>query len=87
LEREVRLWLKLKHPNVLPLLGFFLEGSNAIPNLVSEWMKNGTVTTYMQTRNPSATEMCTMVYGIASGLDYLHRNETVHSDLKGTITC
>lgn len=58
---RVRLWSKLDHPNVLPLLGFFLEGPMMIPNLVSEWMRNGTVREYMRNRPFVAREMCTLV--------------------------
>ncbi|KLO10996.1 kinase-like protein, partial [Schizopora paradoxa] len=81
LEREVRLWLRLDHPNVLPLLGFFLEGTNAIPNLVSQWMINGTVTRYLLNRPFVVLEICKIV---PSGLIYLHdKQKIVHSDLKG----
>ena len=61
LGREVRLWSKLDHPNVLPLLGYFFEGSKPIPNLVSEWMKNGTLIEYMRDRLLDALEMCRIV--------------------------
>ncbi len=61
LGREVRLWSKLNHPNVLPLLGYFLEGPMAIPNFVSQWMKNGTLVDYMKHRPLDAHEMCRMV--------------------------
>ncbi len=59
--REVRLWSKLNHPNVLPLLGYFLSGPKAIPNFVSEWMEKGTLTDYMKNRPFDVREMCEMV--------------------------
>ena len=40
----------LDHKNVLPLLGFCLEG-NGFPSLVSQWMVNGTALSYV-TQNP-----------------------------------
>ncbi|KLO05367.1 kinase-like protein [Schizopora paradoxa] len=84
LHREVRLWSKLNHPNVLPLRGYFLEGKKAIPNLVSEWMERGTIIDYMKDRPFDSHEICTMVYGIASGLHYIHTEHSmVHADLKG----
>ncbi len=61
LGREVRLWSRLSHPNVLPLLGYFLEGPKAIPNLASQWMRNGTLIDYMKDRPFDAHEMCKMV--------------------------
>ncbi|KLO11006.1 kinase-like protein, partial [Schizopora paradoxa] len=81
--REVRLWSKLEHPNILPLLGFFLDGPSS-PNLVSRWMKNGTLTKYLQDRPLDAMEICNMISGVASGLIYLHAEGIIHSDLKGS---
>ncbi len=46
--KEVKIWAKLMHPNVLPLLGIFVDHVNATPNLVSEWMVNGTASRYMR---------------------------------------
>ncbi len=38
----------LDHNYVLPFLGFFIEGEEMLPTLVSEWMERGTVDGYMQ---------------------------------------
>ncbi|KAL5504701.1 hypothetical protein ACEPAH_7364 [Sanghuangporus vaninii] len=46
-EKEIYVWLKLRHENILSLLGVF-----------------------------------NLVFGIANGLAYLHRNGVVHSDIK-----
>lgn len=46
---------------MLPLLGHYLEGPKAIPNLISEWMKNGTVMDYMKVRTFNADEIRGMV--------------------------
>jgi serine/threonine protein kinase len=42
----MRVWAKLKHPNVLPLLGFIMSGP--YPSLISEWMENGSLSTFMK---------------------------------------
>ena len=47
LAKEIRVWSKLDHPNVLTFLGYALEGED-YPLLISEWMDNGTVKTYMK---------------------------------------
>ena len=40
---ELKIWAKLSHPNVLPLLGFVLNfNGNACPSFVSPWMELGT---------------------------------------------
>lgn len=48
LTKEIRIWSQLSHPNVLPFLGYFVEGEGAMPSLVSEWMENGTLTVYLE---------------------------------------
>lgn len=41
LAREIRIWSELKHPNVMPLLGYMIEG--AYPSFVSAWMDRGSL--------------------------------------------
>ncbi|KAL5496050.1 hypothetical protein ACEPAH_3143 [Sanghuangporus vaninii] len=79
-EREIYVWSRLKHPNILPLLGFAVDDSSGYPLLISEWMENGSAWEYV-TRNPSCNVM-DLVIGIASGLAYLHSLGIVHSDIK-----
>jgi hypothetical protein len=43
---EIRAWVRLRHENVVSLLGTMLLDS--VPSLVSEWMENGTVVTYLK---------------------------------------
>ena len=47
---EAVLWKQLKHPNVLPFLGVFLDTSER-PCLVSPWMENGNLTRYVGSTN------------------------------------
>ena len=53
LEKELYVWSKLKHDNVLSLLGYCIDGDTGIPMLVSEWMENGTAWKYVES-NPNA---------------------------------
>ncbi|TDL17329.1 kinase-like protein [Rickenella mellea] len=76
---ELRLWARLSHPNVLPLLGYCLN-FGPYPALISEWMENGTVLEYLE-KNKLADRF-QMIQGVASGLHYLHEHDVVHSDLK-----
>ncbi|KLO11013.1 kinase-like protein, partial [Schizopora paradoxa] len=72
------LWSGSAHSNLLPFFGFFFKGENAVPELVSEWMKNGTVTAYMRNRPFDVVEL---LRGIASGLNYLHfEKQSIHAD-------
>ncbi|EJD07112.1 kinase-like protein [Fomitiporia mediterranea MF3/22] len=76
--KELYVWSKLKHPNILPLRGFALEG--AYPLVISEWMENGTLREYLQVHPNCNAEP--MIVGIAKGLDYLHGLGIIHGDLK-----
>lgn len=49
LASEIRIWANLDHDFVLPLLGYFVEGENMMPALISEWMERGTLHDVMRT--------------------------------------
>ncbi|THH03007.1 hypothetical protein EW145_g6609 [Phellinidium pouzarii] len=78
--RELRIWSKLQHINILPLKGFIREDKNVYPSLVTDWMENRSLSQYLQTN--SEVDSFFMIEGIANGLLYLHNNRVVHGDLK-----
>jgi serine/threonine protein kinase len=45
--REIKLWLKLEHENIVPLWGVTDE-FGSLPALVSPWLENGSLTAYLQ---------------------------------------
>ncbi len=47
LAKEMKIWSKLKHRNVLPLLGYFIERGE-LPTFISEWMVNDSLFDYMK---------------------------------------
>ncbi|KAI5121112.1 hypothetical protein M0805_002785 [Coniferiporia weirii] len=79
LVKELYIWTKLDHPYILPLHGFLFEDDN-YPSLVSAWMENGTVLTYLGS-HPDC-DLRQLVRRIAKGIGYLHNNGIVHSDIK-----
>ncbi|KAK1230559.1 Rho guanine nucleotide exchange factor [Marasmius sp. AFHP31] len=79
---EAVLWKQLRHPNVLPFLGFFLDTSGR-PCLVSPWMENGNLTEYINSADPAFSQRVLLAFDVASGLAYLHEKDIVHGDLKG----
>lgn len=50
-EKEIYVWSRLHHPNVLSLLGFASEEPSGFPLLVSEWMTNGSSLNYVKNNN------------------------------------
>jgi len=46
LRREIRIWALLEHPYVLPLYGT-VKGFGPFRALVSPWMPNGTLNSYL----------------------------------------
>ncbi|KAJ7224768.1 kinase-like domain-containing protein [Mycena rebaudengoi] len=78
LKRETEVWSGLDHPNVLPFLGVWDEPT--WPALISPFYKFGDLGQYL--RDHPTTDRGKMIRGVASGLEYLHRNDIVHGDLK-----
>lgn len=76
--RELYHWSKLKHPNVLPLLGLAVFRGHL--SMVSEWMRNGSMIAYLRL-NPGANRK-KLCMEICEGLCYIHRKGMAHGDLK-----
>ncbi|KAJ7366089.1 kinase-like domain-containing protein [Mycena albidolilacea] len=94
--READVWSKLEHENVLPFIGVYDDVRIApYPVLISPFCGFGHVGRYLS-KNPSANRdhlvfllfehqpsyLFLQVYGVASGLKFLHDNDIVHGDLK-----
>ncbi|KAI6044495.1 kinase-like domain-containing protein, partial [Pisolithus marmoratus] len=80
--REVHLWSKLHHDNILPLLGITTDFDYTM-SIVSPWMERGDARKYVQNMSIDPRPL---VEGIARGLRYLHDLEpdaVFHGDLKG----
>lgn len=77
--RELYHWSKLKHRNVLPLMGLAIF--KGYLSMISGWMENGDMTSYLK-QNPDADRI-RLCMDICEGLCHIHANEMVHGDLKG----
>jgi len=78
--KEATILCLLRHPNIVPFVGVMERPYEFW--LVSEWMKNGDITQYLNTKpNVPKNELLEQV---ADGLDYLRQYGIVHGDLKGT---
>ncbi|KAI6125658.1 kinase-like domain-containing protein [Pisolithus croceorrhizus] len=79
--REVHIWSKLQHENILPLLGVTTDFDCTV-SIVSPWMKSGNAFTYVQDKTVDPRPL---LMGIIRGLCYLHTHNPpiFHGDLKG----
>ncbi|KDQ10024.1 hypothetical protein BOTBODRAFT_96647, partial [Botryobasidium botryosum FD-172 SS1] len=78
-ERELRVWRGLDHPNILRFIGLHVDESSMC--LVSPWMENGHAWDYVQ-KNPHKNHV-RLLLQVAEGLKYLHEQGIVHGDLRG----
>ncbi|KAJ7914607.1 kinase-like domain-containing protein [Mycena leptocephala] len=79
LKREVDVWRRLRHKNILPFIGV-CDDVAPFPVLISPFYKFGHVGTYLK-KHPTV-DRNELVCGVASGLQFLHRYDVIHGDLK-----
>ncbi|KAG8894016.1 hypothetical protein FRB99_001572, partial [Tulasnella sp. 403] len=74
--REMYIWRKLSHPNILPFMGFNLTLSSDATidsaSLVSPFMSNGNFIEYLSKLPLGPIHRLGLVIDVAQGLDYLH---------------
>ncbi|KAJ7107504.1 kinase-like domain-containing protein [Mycena epipterygia] len=80
--REAVVWRGLSHRFILPLIGIDRETFPSSFCMVSPWMKQGTVLKYLRDRGRG--EVNRLLLEVAQGLEYLHAQNIVHGDLRGT---
>ncbi|KAI6130888.1 kinase-like domain-containing protein [Pisolithus thermaeus] len=80
--REVHVWSKLRHENIVPMLGIS-TGFDFTVSIISEWISLGNAHNYVQN---TENDPRLLLEDITSGLYYLHSHDLgpiVHGDLKG----
>ncbi|KAG2053220.1 kinase-like protein [Suillus hirtellus] len=82
LEREIKVWTRLNNRYVLRLRGT-ATGFGIFRALVSPWMPNGTLNSYLTRENKTLTGMDRLhiLKQITEGLEHLHDNDVIHGDL------
>lgn len=88
--REVNLLGMMHHPAVLPLVGFKPQ-TKTPPFIVTPFMSHGSVEELLKNeeelkrnnqRYLTPTKRMIVIYGIVSGMAYLHAHHVIHRDLK-----
>ncbi|KAG8903845.1 hypothetical protein FRB99_002660 [Tulasnella sp. 403] len=82
--REIAVWGGLKHPNILPLIGYHISLSANEAWLISPYAPNGNIYTYLEDKRPDAAERVQLAQDTLKGLEYLHTREPpiCHGDIK-----
>ncbi|KAF7346628.1 Protein kinase domain-containing protein [Mycena sanguinolenta] len=80
--QEAVIWRQLSHPNLLPFFGLYYLDQR--PCLVSPWMENGDIHTFLK-KNPCNIDRrisFASILDVALGVRHLHEKDVVHGDLK-----
>jgi serine/threonine protein kinase len=88
--REITILSTLQHPAILPFVGFNVSGKNRPSfDIITQYMPNGTVQAYEEFEaegrlNPNWNATCKMkvIFGVASGMAFVHKCHIIHRDLK-----
>ncbi|KAK0471653.1 kinase-like domain-containing protein, partial [Armillaria novae-zelandiae] len=81
--QEAFIWRQLRHPNVLPFLGVSQELFAPRYCLISPWMVNGNIMSYLEAHHDHDRLM--LLVQVAEGMKYLHSQKPfiVHADIRG----
>ncbi|KAF9234243.1 kinase-like domain-containing protein [Melanogaster broomeanus] len=86
IRRELGIWRRLEHNNIVPFLGIvygFGRRDSKCASLVSLWMPNGTLQSFLTEHDGelTVTRRHRLLLDIANGLVYLHSFPVIHGDL------
>lgn len=81
---ELKPYLKVQHPAVLPLVVFNFKSikNKPKPTIITKYAINGSLDSIISKNILSSTQKYIILLGIAKGMNYLHLHGIVHRDLK-----
>ena len=85
---EVNLLSALNHPSIIKLIGYSASDfeNERNPTIITEFAGKGSLKSVLQNATNDEklddTTKLILIYGIASGMNYLHSNNIIHRDLK-----
>jgi serine/threonine protein kinase len=84
LKREIKIHRKLEHPHIIKLHHYFEDGDNVYITL--EYAQQGSLFHYLRgKRKLPENEVFVYFFQTCVGIDYLHKKNIVHRDLKVTL--
>ncbi|KAG9049697.1 hypothetical protein FS837_009461 [Tulasnella sp. UAMH 9824] len=83
-EKEIRILRKLKHPNIINLIGFVKNTEKERAWIIFPWASHGNINQFLKTGNWEIPERVALIEDVARGLSFLHaQNPPIcHGDLK-----
>ncbi|KAH7922866.1 kinase-like protein [Leucogyrophana mollusca] len=85
LRREIRVWQRLNHKNIVPLYGVTSEFGPFV-SMVCPWLENGSLDHYLKSCHAHLTlkDRFQLLDDVATGLQYLHSCSVIHGDLSSS---
>ncbi|KAG9119344.1 hypothetical protein FRC07_005671 [Ceratobasidium sp. 392] len=79
---EISTSSKLRHPNIIELLGYATVEDCEYHALVMDWCLGKTLHQQLKVSKLSLMEQSAMLLQLTAGIAYMHKNDIVHADLK-----